>query len=37
MKIKESAEDYLEAILILEKKNGAVQSVDIIEDRKSVV
>ena len=29
MKIKESAEDYLEAILILEKKNGAVQSVDI--------
>ena len=26
MKIKESAEDYLEAILILKKKNNAVQS-----------
>lgn len=29
MKIRESAENYLEAILILEKKNGTVQSVDV--------
>lgn len=29
MKIRESAENYLEAILILEKKNGDVQSVDV--------
>lgn len=29
MKIYESAEDYLEAILILEKRNGTVHSVDI--------
>ena len=29
MKIRESAEDYLEAILILSKKGGCVRSVDI--------
>ncbi|MDC7289853.1 metal-dependent transcriptional regulator [Blautia schinkii] len=29
MKIRESAEDYLEAILILSKKGGGVRSVDI--------
>lgn len=29
MKIRESAENYLEAILILEKKKGSVQSVDV--------
>lgn len=29
MQIKESAEDYLEAILILSKKGGGVRSVDI--------
>ena len=28
-KIHESAEDYLETILVLEKKNGSVRSVDI--------
>lgn len=32
MKIYESAEDYLEAILILEEKNGTVHSVDIAQD-----
>lgn len=35
MQIRESAEDYLEAILVLSKKGGGVRSVDI--DRKSVV
>lgn len=29
MKIHESGEDYLEAILILQRKNGAVRSVDL--------
>ncbi len=29
MKIKESAENYLETILVLEKKKGAVRSIDI--------
>ena len=29
MKIQESAENYLETILILKKRNGAVRSVDI--------
>lgn len=29
MKIKESAENYLETILILSKKNNAVRSIDI--------
>lgn len=29
MKIKESAENYLEAILMLKKKNGYVRSIDI--------
>ena len=29
MKIKESAENYLETILILKNKNGAVRSIDI--------
>jgi len=29
MKIQESAEDYLETILLLEKKNGMVRSIDI--------
>ena len=29
MKIHESAENYLETILILEKRNGAVRSIDI--------
>ena len=29
MKIQESAENYLEAILILKNKNGAVRSIDI--------
>ncbi len=29
MKIKESAENYLESILILQRKNGNVRSVDI--------
>lgn len=30
MKIQESAENYLETILILNKKNGAVRSIDIV-------
>ena len=29
MKIKESAENYLETILLLEQRNGVVRSVDI--------
>ena len=29
MQIRESAEDYLEAILVLSKKGGGVRSVDI--------
>ena len=29
MKIQESAENYLETILILKNKNGAVRSIDI--------
>ena len=29
MKIQESAENYLETILILKQRNGAVRSVDI--------
>lgn len=29
MKIKESAENYLETILILSKKNGSVRSIDV--------
>ena len=29
MKVHESAENYLETILILEKRNGAVRSIDI--------
>lgn len=30
MKIQESAENYLEAILVLKQKNGAVRSIDIV-------
>ena len=33
MKIYESREDYLETILILQKKNGMVRSVDVAEYR----
>jgi len=29
MKIKESAENYLETILVLSKKNGSVRSIDV--------
>ena len=29
MKIKESAENYLETILVLKKKNGLVRSIDV--------
>lgn len=29
MKIHESGEDYLEAVLVLPKRNGAVRSVDL--------
>ena len=29
MKIRESAQDYLEAILILQKKNGTVKSIEV--------
>ena len=29
MKIQESGENYLETVLILEKKNGTVRSVDV--------
>ncbi len=32
MKIYESAEDYLEAILILQQRNGTVRSIDIAEE-----
>lgn len=32
MKLYESAEDYLERILILTNKNGKVRSIDIVED-----
>ena len=32
MKLHESAEDYLERILMLTKKNGKVKSIDIAED-----
>ena len=31
MKIRASAEDYLETILLLSKKNGSVRSVDIVD------
>ena len=34
MKLYESAEDYLERILILTNKNGKVRSIDIVEDMK---
>ena len=33
MPIYESAEDYLESILMIEEKKGVVHSVDIAEDR----
>ena len=33
MPIYESAEDYLESILMIEEKKGIVHSVDIAEDR----
>ena len=32
MKIQESAENYLETILVLKKKNGVVRSIDIAND-----
>ena len=32
MQIKESAENYLETILILQKRNGSVRSIDIVHD-----
>ena len=32
MTIHESAEDYLEAILILHQRNGSVRSIDIAEE-----
>ena len=32
MKIQESAENYLETILVLKKKNGIVRSIDIAKD-----
>ena len=32
MQIRTSAEDYLETILLLSKKNGAVRSIDIVTD-----
>ncbi len=32
MKILESAENYLETILILQKRNGAVRSIDIVNE-----
>lgn len=31
MKIQESAENYLEAILILQEKNGTVRSIDVVQ------
>lgn len=34
MEIHESAEDYLETILILERRNGSVRSIDIVNERK---
>ena len=33
MNIYESAEDYLEAILMLQERNGVVHSVDIAEEK----
>jgi len=33
MNIHESAEDYLEAILILKERNGAVRSIDIVHEK----
>lgn len=32
MKMRESAEDYLETILLLSRKNGAVRSKDIVDE-----
>ena len=32
MKIQESAENYLETILVLKKKNGVVRSIDIAQE-----
>lgn len=32
MKIRESAENYLETILMLQNKNGKVRSIDIVEE-----
>ena len=32
MEIHESAEDYLEKILMLKNKNGTVRSIDIVND-----
>ena len=32
MKMRESAEDYLETILLLSKKTGPVRSIDIVEE-----
>lgn len=32
MKIQESAENYLETILILQRKNGSVRSIDIVNE-----
>lgn len=34
MKLYESSEDYLESILILQKRNGSVRSIDIVDDLK---
>jgi Mn-dependent DtxR family transcriptional regulator len=32
LQIRSSAEDYLETILLLSKKNGVVRSVDVVKD-----
>lgn len=32
MKIQESAENYLETILVLQKRNGSVRSIDIVNE-----
>lgn len=32
MKVRESAENYLKTILILQKKLGAVRSIDVVND-----
>ena len=37
MAIHESGEDYLEAILMIKKRNGNVRSIDIFQNRVSVL